>query len=534
MADRKISDLTALTTPATGDLIPIVDISEAAAADKNKSITVGELLRGAPDGTAAAPGFAFESDGGNGMFLAGTDQVGIATNGVERVEFGTTEVVFNDGGADVNFRVEGDTNANALFVDAANDCVGIGTGSVPSGNVNFVVNRPDGPGSIQLAFNGADGGAIVPGSSGGLEFFTYTGSIGSETYTERMRIDSSGRVGIGTTSPVRELQLGDNTSAAEIISLQTTTSGQGSIYFGDNTATSAEYAGVLRYDHTDNSMQVWTSSTERARIDSSGRLLVGTSTSLGADCKFQVSGNANIAEFFTARTDLYGPIVGLNKAKGSSASPAAVSSGDHIGTLECRGYDGTNYVLGAEIRGEVDGTPGTNDMPGRLVFSTTKDSESSPTEAVRIDADQLFYSAPSYNSTTAAAANLVVESTGKFRRSTSSAKYKTDIETLQDSYADALLSCRPVWYRSTCAGDNPDWGWWGFIAEEVAAVDPRLVHWKTVEVTYEEGSAVQTPCDPEPEGVAYDRFVPHLLNLIKRQGEAIAELQAKVAALEAQ
>jgi hypothetical protein len=57
VADRKISDLTALTTPATGDLIPIVDISEAAAADKNKSITVGELLRGAPNGTAAAPGF---------------------------------------------------------------------------------------------------------------------------------------------------------------------------------------------------------------------------------------------------------------------------------------------------------------------------------------------------------------------------------------------------------------------------------------------------------------------------------------------
>jgi hypothetical protein len=36
MADRKISDLTALTTPASGDFLPIVDISEAAAASKNK------------------------------------------------------------------------------------------------------------------------------------------------------------------------------------------------------------------------------------------------------------------------------------------------------------------------------------------------------------------------------------------------------------------------------------------------------------------------------------------------------------------
>jgi hypothetical protein len=45
MADRKISDLTALTTPAAGDFLPIVDISEAAAASKNKSITLTELFK---------------------------------------------------------------------------------------------------------------------------------------------------------------------------------------------------------------------------------------------------------------------------------------------------------------------------------------------------------------------------------------------------------------------------------------------------------------------------------------------------------
>ena len=50
MANRKISDLTALTTPATGDLLPIVDISEAAAADKNKKITYGNLFTRIPAG----------------------------------------------------------------------------------------------------------------------------------------------------------------------------------------------------------------------------------------------------------------------------------------------------------------------------------------------------------------------------------------------------------------------------------------------------------------------------------------------------
>jgi hypothetical protein len=76
-------------------------------------------------GTAALPAIAFDGDTNTGIFRAGADQFGIATNGVERVEFGTTEVVFNDGGADVDFRVEGDTKANLLLVDAGADTVSI-------------------------------------------------------------------------------------------------------------------------------------------------------------------------------------------------------------------------------------------------------------------------------------------------------------------------------------------------------------------------------------------------------------------------
>jgi hypothetical protein len=75
MANRKISDLTALTAPATGDLLPIVDISEAVAADKNKKITYGELLSSAPAGSAAAPSFSFDGDPNSGLYSAGADQV---------------------------------------------------------------------------------------------------------------------------------------------------------------------------------------------------------------------------------------------------------------------------------------------------------------------------------------------------------------------------------------------------------------------------------------------------------------------------
>jgi len=152
---------------------------------------------------------------------------------------------------------------------------------------------------------------------------------------------------------------------------------------------------------------------------------------------------------------------------------------------------------------------------------------------MRIDSNGVISAAQWYNSTTASAANVFVVSPGYLVRSTSSIKYKTQVETIEDKYADALLGCRPVWYRSLSASDNPNFGWWGFIAEEVAAIDPRLVHWKTVEITYDEkGSAIETPCDPEPEGVQYDRFVPHLLNLIKRQREQIEAMEARLSALE--
>ena len=92
--------------------------------------------------------------------------------------------------------------------------------------------------------------------------------------TERLRIDSSGNVGIGVSSPVRSLQIGDNTDDHEIISLQTSTTGKGSIYFGDNTATAAEYAGMIRYDHSDNAMTFRTQSQERMRLTSAGYLCV--------------------------------------------------------------------------------------------------------------------------------------------------------------------------------------------------------------------------------------------------------------------
>lgn len=78
-------------------------------------------------------------------------------------------------------------------------------------------------------------------------------------------------------------------------------------------------------------------------------------------------------------------IVHAKSRNATIGSHTVVNSGETIGAWVAQGSDGTSFVNAGSITFAVDGTPGTNDMPGRLVFSTTADGASSPTERMRID-----------------------------------------------------------------------------------------------------------------------------------------------------
>jgi len=336
----------------------------------------------------------------------------------------------------------------------------------------------------------------------------------------RATVDSSGHLGLGTTTPT------DTGGYGRALDIQSDSGAAIYLRTNDDTSQIAQGASDLTIRTRQAHPIIFnTNNSERARLDSSGRLFVGTTSELlsGAEKKLQITHANAGAEIVLGRND------------------TAVTAGNSLGAVKFVGNEGGTYHQIAKIEGIADLAHSTNDKPGRLVFSTTADGASSPTEALRIDSAQRLISVTTYNATSGSSGNLGISSSGKFYRSTSSGKYKTNVETIQDSYADALLECRPVWYRSLCANDNPEHGYWGFIAEEVAEIDPRLVFWKTTEITQDEdGSNVETVCDPEPEGVAYDRFVPHLLNLIKRQKTKIetletqhADLLARVTALEA-
>jgi hypothetical protein len=121
---------------------------------------------------------------------------------------------------------------------------------------------------------------------------------------------------------------------------------------------------------------------------------MGTSTarsnysSITPQFQYEYGTNNNARGFAITYNDTSttGPVVFLGKTKGATVgSNTLVASGDELGQITFNGSDGTNMLQGAAIVAAVDGTPGANDMPGRLVFSTTADGASSPTERMRIN-----------------------------------------------------------------------------------------------------------------------------------------------------
>ena len=107
-------------------------------------------------------------------------------------------VVFNDAGADVDFRVESDTDANAFFVEGSSGNVGIGTSS-PSrelvvqrsgGTSIFAERTATSPGFVGLY--ATDLPAVAWNSSGSLRFATIDDVSGFTNFAERMRITSAG------------------------------------------------------------------------------------------------------------------------------------------------------------------------------------------------------------------------------------------------------------------------------------------------------------------------------------------------------
>jgi len=405
-----------------------------------------------------------------------------------------------------NVDVTGDltVDTDTLYVDSADNRVGVGTVS-PSAALDIAYGDYQNSGAIRVGADlgtntsrtddtrkfaaitiphfdnaeedmviltsdsySASGGSLTLG--GGSDSFNapnligfQTSSDGASAGTERMRIDSSGKVGIGNSSPTHKLDILDNNSGNVITRIKNSNAGTGA------------RAGIFLDNDDTNVMALYATSSNYTGVSSwtdAGVISTSSAASGGLIFNSQSSG----IKFQTGTTER----MRINNT--GSVSIAASSGNGYLSVQQA------------------------------------------------------------YNGTTGSAANMHILSNGNFLRSTSSGRYKTGVEDAEMSYAEELYNLRPVYYKSLGTFDNPNHGHWGFIAEEVAEIDPRLCLFKTTEldldddgnVQYDDnGNVVETTLDePVVEGVQYDRIIPLLLMLLKAEKDKVETLETKVAALE--
>ena len=383
---------------------------------------------------------------GTGATIDGaTNTLTFLTNGSERlrvtsaglVGIGTdspssTLTLDNASGAELGFDYAGashgtiNVNSAAMYVRAGTGKLLIlganGTESAritSAGQMGLGTNDPNSyGGSVKLAVantSGTCGLSIVSATNGDGNLYYADGTSGDAAYrgfirynhttdqfrigvagAEKLRISSDGNVGIKNTvaatidavNSAGTLVVGDG-SSAEGITIYTSDSTSGELAFADATSGSGTQRGRIIYAHGDNSMRISTNGSEVMRLDSSGRLLIGATSSEafnGTPSALQIEGASDA----TTRISLYrtandnGSSV-LVFAKARNTAHAQLQNNDTIGKIEWYGADGNDTnQRAAIIAAEVDAAPTGNDMPGRIVFSTTPDGTATPVERMRI------------------------------------------------------------------------------------------------------------------------------------------------------
>ena len=466
-----------------------------------------------PDGSTAPS---------NGMYLPAANTVSLATNSTERLRIDATGQI---------------------------EAVSLGTAVAPTfsftGDPNTGIYSP---GADQLAISTGGSGRLFVNSNGDIGLGTSSPDVFGRFYTRAIGLSSS-----GSTS----LQINAATGSTAIIDLGVNSSRTGGIT-SNVSQTSFSTLGATP-------LILETNSSERLRIDSSGRLLVGTSSArsnfYGAyTARAQIEGvdfeTAALSITCNNATDINSGVISLNKSGGATVgSNTIVSSGERLGSIRFQGNDGTNFIEAAYVLAEVDGTPGANDMPGRLVFSTTADGASSPTERMRIGSNGqtkiLGSSAPLTVRTTLAAGtsdylflgyrsatnmsdgvdvidiftNGNIVNTNNSYGAISDAKLKENIADSGSQWSDLKrLKVRKYNFKEETGRDVHTQI--GLIAQEVELISPGLV--SESPDRDKEGNDLGTVTKSVNYSVLYMKAVKALQEAMER----IETLEAKVAALE--
>jgi len=455
-----------------------------------------------PAGTNTLPALFFNGDVDTGIYSPGDNQLAISTSGTQRVNFGTGEVVFNETGENYDLRIEGDTQANLVFVDASTDQVGLGTNS-PSAPLHIEDSQTDG--------------------------LTNTGLI------------------VSSFQP--RIILNDRSESEEYVDIR-----------NDSGALIIGYGPKDTYA---------TRTGEYARIDSSGRLLVGTptgyltSTSATTQPLLQIHSTNTHEAQVSINSWATGTATGANLSlcrsdSGTVGTHTVVGSADTLGSVRFSGSDGDQFIEGASIVASADGTWGNDDGPTKLVFSVTPDSGSSPTtspSAMTINSGQeVLIGYSSDNGAYKLQVNSQIFATSA-TIATSDGRYKENVSTL-GGCLDLVKALRPVSFtwkpqqaitRIDDEGEEvvvrephnfPEGTQVGFIAQEVQEVldgKPWLgsVIKENIRPAVKDNDGNELAPEEQFYGIAEGNLIAVLTNALQEAVGRIEALEAEVAALKA-
>lgn len=345
--------------------------------------------------------------------------------------------------------------------------------------------------------------------SGGVHTWS-TASSGTAgnvfSFTERMRLDNSGNVGIGVTpgswnSSYKALQIGQS-------SFMSRTSGDdaylnANAVYGASNWTYVNSSFASRFEMSSGKHSFFTAPsgtagntitwTERFRITSGGDVAIGATARLYLD-GVGGTGDTYIVESSANALDLVAG--GINIIRCTTTGALINNTKD--------------LTIGATAKFYLDGGGDTyiEEYAANEVRLTVGGAAHS---AFNSTGQFVYYNPP----TTASAANAYIAQTDYIKRSTSSIRYKHDIATLDTTDAlSAVMAMRPVTYRGKT--DEDQRRFIGFIAEEMQEIAPLLC-------TYDEGGESGTP-----NYVTYDRVTAYLVAVVQQQQTEINALKARI------
>ena len=358
-----------------------------------------------PAGSLGAPSITFIGDENTGLFRKSGGSVGFVSDATEIANFDSNGITISSGNIIIPDSIihNGDSNTKIRFpaadtisfetsgseqlrVDSSGRLL-LGVTSDSRTTSMIIQGNSSGASQAQLHMDSATAsissgsnlgiirfgalgdlrGADIRGQGDGtwnsgsshptrLAFFTNNASSAG-TPTERMRIDKDGNVGIGTTSPGKPLDVGGEMRANAFIG---------------RTNISAPSEDTSVYRAADNTLAFGTAQTERMRIDASGRLLIGLTTSATTDSnahqRLQIVTTAGPNVFF-----------------GRNDSDTADDS--RLGTINFGANHGGTYHEIVTIRAAADAQHASNSKASRLELYTTASGNTQATERMRINKD---------------------------------------------------------------------------------------------------------------------------------------------------